>query len=209
MSTQVVDLTCGGCGAALAPAEVKCKFCGRAIVISSFNSITQMTMPDLKNAVAEYQKGNCASAVSGGEANSAPSDGSINFSMACCYLKLKFYDKALEKFEAAIEDNFDNSETYFYAALSLLKGKKAYLTPMNSIKKAIEYVDAALAIENRGIYSYFLAYLKYDFFFRKSLRVQPSYLDELNQAVANGVSQFDIDQLFALLGVDKIERLAI
>ena len=208
MSTQVVDLKCGGCGAALSPSETKCKYCGRAILISSFNSVTQMTMPDLKKAVSSYQQGNCVAAVSG-EEEAAPSEAGISFSMACCYLKLGLYDKALEKFEAAIEDNFDNSETYFYAAVSLLKGKKAFLTPMNNIKRAMEYVNAALEIENRGIYSFFLAYIKYDFYYRKALQIQPSYLDELATAKANGVSPFDIDQLFTLLGVAVPEQLSI
>ena len=30
-------------------------------------------------------------------------------------------------FEKAIEDNFDNFETFYYAAVCLLKGKKAYI----------------------------------------------------------------------------------
>ena len=211
MTTQVVELKCGGCGAALTPSETKCKYCGRAIVISSFNSITQMSAPELRAAANAYNSGNCAMAVpAAGEGQAAaPSVASINFSMASCYLKLKLYDKALEKFEAAIEDNFDNSETFFYAAVALLKGKKAFLTPMPDVKKALEYLDAALMIENRGIYSFFVAYLKYDFFSRKFLRIQPTYQQELQTARANGVSPFDIQQLFELLGVEQPAQLAL
>ncbi len=129
--------------------------------------------------------------------------------MGCCYLRLKLYGKALEKFEAAIEDNFDNSEAYFYAAVSLLQGKKAFLTPMPNIKKALEYIDAALMIENRGVYNYFTAYLKYDFFARKYLKIQPSYQDELEMAKCNGISAFDIEFLFQVLGVERPIQLAI
>ena len=56
-----------------------------------------------------------------------PDNTELNNSIAMCYLKLKLYDKAQASFAKAIEDNFDNSETYFYAAISLLSGKKAFL----------------------------------------------------------------------------------
>ena len=36
-----------------------------------------------------------------------------------------------------------------------------------SIEKAIEYATSASMIENRGIYNYFISYLKYDFYFQK------------------------------------------
>lgn len=52
-----------------------------------------------------------------------------------CYLKLKLFDKALSAYEKAIEDNFDNSEIYFYAAICLLKGQKAFLVQRPTIYK--------------------------------------------------------------------------
>lgn len=56
-----------------------------------------------------------------------------------CYLMLKLYDKALPAFEKAMEDNFDNSETFFYAAVCLLKGRKAFLLTRPEIDKIEEY----------------------------------------------------------------------
>jgi tetratricopeptide (TPR) repeat protein len=56
-----------------------------------------------------------------------PVNKDLNNSIAMCYLKLKLYDKALGFFEKAIEDNFDNSETFFYASICLLKGQKAFV----------------------------------------------------------------------------------
>lgn len=68
-----------------------------------------------------------------------------------CYLKLKLYDKALSAFEKAMEDNFDNSETFFYAAICLLKGRKAFLLNRTEIDKAEEYINAAIMIEPRAV----------------------------------------------------------
>ncbi len=57
---------------------------------------------------------------------STPDNDLLNISAAMCYLKLKLYDKAKFAFEKAIENDIDNSEAYFYAAVSLLKGKKHF-----------------------------------------------------------------------------------
>ena len=129
----------------------------------------------------------------------SPDNREINNSVAMCYLKLRIYDKALNTFEKAMEDNFDNSETFFFAAVCLLRGQKAFNTPKNDIKKAMEYVNAALMIEPRGIYYYFLAYIKFDFYKRKHLNITPNYLAELGEARKNNVAFADIDLLFDVL----------
>ena len=46
-----------------------------------------------------------------------PDDLGANKAIAYCYLKLKMYDKAMEYFEKAVVDDFDDSEVYFYAAV--------------------------------------------------------------------------------------------
>ena len=120
-----------------------------------------------------------------------------------CYLKLKMYDKALAAFEKAIEDYFDDSETYFYAAVCLLNGKKAFLNQRPTIDKVLEYINAALMIEPKGIYYYYLAYIKYDYFERKHFRTSPNYQEALQMAVDAGLSDYDIEQLFAILGVAR------
>ncbi len=130
-----------------------------------------------------------------------PDNTEINNSIAMCYLKLKLYDKAQAAFEKAVESDFDNSETYFYAAVCLLKGKKAFLAQRSDIDKAVEYINAALMIEPRGIYYYFLAYIKYDFFERKYLNTTPNYRECVQMAYSIGTSDADKEMLFNILGV--------
>lgn len=194
---QVVELNCSGCGGALAIDMVECKYCGRAVVISSFNTLSQLNPLQLKAAAKSFEQGNCVSAVGDGQ-----DGGNVNFALGCCYLKLALYDKAIEKFEMAIDEEYGNSETYFYAAASLLKGKKAFLTPLQSIKKIIEYVEAAIMLDGKGIYHYFLAYVKHDFYARKCLKISPSWSDELATAYSIGVTASDVIELFKLLKVE-------
>ena len=117
------------------------------------------------------------------------------------------YSKAAEAFDKAVIDNFDDSESYFYYAVCVLNGKKAFLNPRSNIDKALEYINAALMIEPRGIFYYFMAYIKYDFFARKSYRTTPDYMECLNNAISVGVSNTDIQMLYEMLGVSRPECL--
>jgi len=197
MAQTVINLACPGCGAPATTASTMCDFCSRPIVISTFTSVAEMPLGDINKYANSYRKALAEN----------PDSQVLNNSLAMCYLKLKLYDKALPAFEKAIEETFDNSETFFYAAVSLLKGKKAFLALRETIDKIEEYINAALMIEPRGIYYFYQAYIKYDYFARKSFRTTPTYQDALQNANAAGVSPNDIENLFSILGVPRPETI--
>lgn len=197
MSHQIVELNCPGCGARVSTSQKECDWCHKPIVISTFNSVYSMPMPEVNKYAGAYRKALAEN----------PDNTDLNKSIAMCYLKLKMYDKALGAFEKAIEDNFDDSEVYFYAAICSLNGKKAFLQQRPTINKILEYMEAALMIESKGIYYYFLAYIKYDYFKRKSFITNPTYLDYYQEALSVGVSEYDITQLYSILGVARPEYL--
>ena len=58
-------------------------------------------------------------------------------------------------------------------------------------------------IEPKGIYYYYLAYIKYDYFERKRFRTSPNYVEALQMATDAGLSEFDVEQLFAILNVAR------
>lgn len=191
MAQQVIDMKCPGCGAPTSTGETTCKYCHRPVVITTFNSVYGMTMPEANKYAAAYRNALAQN----------PDNMELNSSIAMCYLKLKMFEKAQSAFEKAVEDNFDNSETFFYAAVCLLKGKKAFLAQRADIDKAVEYINAALMIEPRGIYYFFLAYIKYDYFERKYLNTSPNYRECVQQSVTMGTSEYDKKMLFDILGV--------
>lgn len=143
MSYKAERLVCPGCGFPIEPGMKECP-AGHPVSISTFNSVYDMPMPLVNRYANTYKK----------DLVDAPDDQELNHSLGICYLKLKLYDKALPAFEKAMEDNFDNSESFFYAAICLLQGKKAYLHQRPTIDKIIEYINAALMIEPKGIYYY-------------------------------------------------------
>ncbi|MDO5295236.1 MAG: hypothetical protein Q4F00_01135 [bacterium] len=197
MTIRVSQLKCPSCGWPLELGMTECP-AGHPVYISTFNSINDLPLPLLNRYASAYRKNQAA----------APLDRGTNKSLAFCYLKLKLYEQALDAFAKAIADNFDDSEVYFYAAIAALKGKKAFVTPRPMIDQALEYVSSALIIEPRGIYYYLQAYIKYDYFARKHLRISPDYRQCLEQARGR-ITPADITALFALLNVEKPEILTL
>ncbi len=197
MSQSVVNLACPSCGAAATTATTSCGFCKRPIVISTFNSIADMSLPDISKYAKSYSSALAEN----------PGNPLLKNSLAMCYLKLKLYDKAIPAFEKAIEDNVENSEIFFYAAVVLLRGKKAFLAMRDTINRIEEYIKAAIMIEPRGIYHYFHAYIKYDYYARKHFITTPTYQEAIDCARSAGFHSADTEQLFSLLDVEKPEVL--
>ena len=193
MSQQIIQLECPGCGAKVAPNATKCEYCDQPVIITSFNSVAKMTASMLNKYVNSFSAA----------LKSTPDNDLLNISAAMCYLKLKLYDKAKFAFEKAIENDIDNSEAYFYAAVSLLKGKKAFLASRSVINKIEEYINAANYLEERGIYHYFLGYIKHDYFDRKCLNTSPTWQECLSTAEMLGISEYDKSNLFELLTVPR------
>ena len=197
MSHQVIDMVCPGCGAPVTTNDTICEYCFHPIIISTFHSIYDMSTSEVNKYASTYRK----------VLESNPNNAILNYSIGLCYLKLKLYDKANKAFEKAIEENLDNAEAYFYAAISLLKGKRAFLAKRSEIDKIEEYIQAALFIELKGIYHYFLAYIKYDHFSRKNYKTSPTYQEALCMAKKAGVSSYDIEQFYSILGVERPSNL--
>ena len=194
---MIVSLECPGCGERLSIDMKECPSCHKPVVITTFNSVASMSGLELNKYANSYRKALAED----------PENKQINLSIAMCYLKLKLYDKALPAFEKAIEDNFDNSEAFFYAAVCVLHGKKAFLAMRPEIDKIEEYINAALMIEPKGIYYYFWAYIKYDYYSRKFFNTSPTYIEALDMAKQAGLSETDVSLLYDLLGVARPDCL--
>lgn len=182
---------CPGCGASVSPDMKKCEYCDNPVIIHSIGVIRTFSPLQLNKYANSYRKQLAAD----------PDDRELNRSMGICYLKLKLYDKANEAFERAVTDNFEDADSYFYAAVGRLQGKKAFVASRHDIDKAVEYLNAANMIAPNPVNSLMLAYIKKDYFDRKALRVSPSWTDELSAARSMGATDADIDALADLLGV--------
>lgn len=190
---EIVELKCPGCGARVQINQKECEYCHSPIIVSSMSDVFSMSLVNLNKYTKTYEE----------TLKENPDNAEVFNSLAMCYLKLGFYDKALENFDKAIEQNLGNPETYLYAAVSILAGRKPFLTPRPEIDKIEQYINAALMLEERGLFRYFQAYIKYDYFKRKFFKTSPTWEECLMQAEANGLSETDINQLFEILKQEK------
>lgn len=175
-----------------------CEYCGRPIVLASFGPIADRATPEVGVLLRALEK------------DPAPENLSAlaDFTKASCFLRLGIHDRAFSFFKSAIDRDPGNPEAYFYAAVCLLRGRKACLTPLAVLEKALRYIDAAKAIEPRGLFFYFAAYIKNDYFEKKCLRIEPDWRREMMTALENGLSRTDAERLFRTLGVPQPPALA-
>lgn len=189
---EALSVNCPGCQAPVSQDMKNCPFCGRPVIITNFNDVNRLSTLDLNKYQASISRN-----IATGKGDQTLNEVSLGF----IFLKLKLYAKAQEHFSKAVDTCFDNSELFMAAAIATLEGKKAYLTMRPKIDEAERYLNIAVEIEPKGIYYYFLAYLRYDYHCRKGFNVSPNYRQYLQMAVQAGVSHADINTLFGMLGV--------
>jgi tetratricopeptide (TPR) repeat protein len=163
-------LKCQGCGANLPPGCSKCEYCsGLNIIIAKEDpftldsSLSKLCLNYFRSRVTE-----------------SPYDGAAAFSLGLLYLKLKVYDFAIKNFERAIYLLPEESEVYYYYAISLMKGRKPKVVSYSEIKKIEEYLNSALQLNDSKVsYYIFLALIKYDFYLKNGMNSSGPFLQEL------------------------------
>lgn len=111
---------------------------------------------------------------------------------------------------AAVEDlrlarSYDarNPDAYYLGAIALLGRRSAFRATLVCAREVERMIEAAVALEDRAVFHYFLAYVRYDFYERNSLRPPGPWQASVTYAWSNGVTQPEIDSLFHLLAVEN------
>lgn len=197
--SEAHDLRCPGCGSPVfAVGGVwECEYCHRKVFIERFDETKGASAGELNKLAAAYSE-----LLTNDDENSL-----IHTSLGMVYFRLGLFDKALKELERTLEKDIFNSEVYFLAACALLGGKKPFLQQRATIDKIEKYANAAIEIEPRAIYYYFSAYIRYDYFARKSFTVTPDYKNYLDTAKEFGFKSGEADELFALMGLEIPEEL--
>lgn len=194
-------LQCPSCFCTISPDQDVCEFCGNKIVVESISDLANVTAESLRNYGRSYQKN-----IDSGVGDKMEMEGALAF----VFLKLKLYEKAELHFSQAVDDFCSNPDLYYGWAISILRGRGAYGCYRETIDEAISYLKAALSIEKKGIYYYFLAFLTFDYFYAKGFHVTPSYNDYINMAIeTHNLTRADINQLYELLNVNCPNELRL
>ena len=187
---EVISIKCPNCGASITTQTKKCEYCSSDIMVKSFRALSSMPLTQVNKYMATYRAA----------ATEHPEHNDVNASIGMCFLKLKKYDQALDAFEKAQADNFEDATPFFYAAVARLKGRKPFLCSRTEIDAMETDINAALSIEPRPEHYYFLSYIGRDYFKRKFLKHEPAWDDLMNEAVSNGLSPADVEEFHAMVG---------
>lgn len=200
MSTLKVSvLECPQCGAPVKPESKICDRCYSEYIITSVSSLKKFDDSGIKKYLDGYKKNiglGCESA-------------ELYTAMGICHLKRKVYPHAINYFEKAIALLPDDGDAYYYAAVALLEGKKAFLTSRPIIDKIETYLENAISLEDKPEYFAFRAYIRYDYYQRKSFNISPTYRQFLSEAVNHGFNRFDSEALFEMLSVPCPPEISI
>ena len=187
---EIISMNCPNCGASVTTQVKQCEYCMSDILIRSFRNLSSMPLPQVNKYMANYRTASAEH----------PSHKDVNLSTGLCFLRLKKYDQALEYFEKAQADNFEDAAPFFYAAVCRLKGRKPFLCSRQEIDQMETDINAAISIEPSVEQYYFLSYIGRDYFERKYLNHEPSWKSLMEEAVNNGLSSADVEEFHTMTG---------
>ncbi len=187
MRESVKVLTCPQCGAPIKAGANKCEYCGAEFFVTSLTYLNKYNKEGVNKYIRYYKD----------LLEDNPDNGKANCGMGVCYLDLKLYDFAIRYFTKAIEQIPSFSDLYYYYALALFKGRKPRTLTLTEVRKIEEYLNAAIQIDNtKAKYYYLLAFVKYDFYMKNGLRVNPPTFKELvDQATHYSCNKIEIDKM--------------
>jgi tetratricopeptide (TPR) repeat protein len=117
------------------------------------------------------------------------------------HLSLGLFSEAAEDFRQARMLAPRNQAAYYLGAIAALDGQKAFRASLQCIRAVERLIQGAIGLQDRPIYHYFLAYLHYDYYERKSLMAPESWRLPFNRAWDSGLTPDQIDSLFTKLSV--------
>jgi hypothetical protein len=126
-----------------------------------------------------------------------------HFAAGVQHLDLGLRREAVEDFRLARASDPRNQDAYYLGAVAQLDGKKAFLASLQCIRESEELIQGAIGLEDRGIFYYFLAYVRFDYYERKFLRAPAPWQLSFVAACSRGLTQGQIDSLFKLLSVEN------
>lgn len=190
----LIKCTCGHEAAyAIDATGVRCKYCKKPIVPSDYVEAESLSPIERTQQIALL---NIASQTN-------PDQVELVMALGLFYLANKAYAFATQKFQAAIDLNPFYADAYYYKAISLLGGKKAFSVLRPVINEIEELLQSALGFNPKGLYYYFWAYIRYDHHARKLYRVSPDYRELIGMAKQFGVSAGEVAGLYRALGVPR------
>jgi len=200
MSTSLV-FKCRSCGQSIEYTEQdnskECPACHVVQPVPKFEAIKDTPPQEKAEAINSLRKLSA----------DHPEDSEIHFTLGLYYLANGGYSFAENEFLKAVEIDPHDAEPLYYLCVSMLGGKKPYVTPRATIDKIVEYIKTAENIEPKAKYYYLHSYVAFDYFKRRCLTADPRYDALLSNAKMFGITSKEKDEIFNMLKTPKPNEL--
>jgi tetratricopeptide (TPR) repeat protein len=202
MTDKIINvLTCPQCGAPVKINAGRCEYCEAEFLVTSLDYLDKFDRTGINKYVNYYKQ----------LLKDTPDDGEVNCAMGICYLDLGLYDLATKYFTKAVEEKPDSGDTYYYYALSLLKGKRPKLLTLAEIRKVEEYLNAAIQIDDsKSKYYYLWALIKHDFYKCNGLAINsPSIEELLSEAKSRPYEDIEIKKMLQRVPIGDQQLMSL
>lgn len=123
---------------------------------------------------------------------------SSSYASGLSYLKRSLYDLAISNFEKAVEVMPGNADSYYYYALSSIRGKRPKSLTLKEVKLIEKYIETAIQLDDsQAKYYYLLAILKFDYYLMNGLSVSSPSVEDLLRIAQN--KRYDSEEIEILL----------
>jgi hypothetical protein len=119
------------------------------------------------------------------------------------HLRLGLHTQARVQLQEILRAQPADAEALFYSAVATLEGRRASLCSLQQIREAENLTRSAIALQDRGLFHYFLAYLAIDYYERKCLHSPIDTASELVAIRRTGANIDGIAHLRQLLRVPE------
>lgn len=161
---------CPQCGASAAPGARACAYCRAAFVVDRLGSLGGLDAPALQRYASAYTTA----------LRKDPGDGEAAMALGLCYLQMGSHTLAEKQFRRAIELLPFVADAYYYAALSMVRGRSLRSLSLREITQMEEWLGTAREMDGtKAQYDYLLGFLKHEYYRANGLRVRPPAGPEL------------------------------
>ncbi len=123
-------------------------------------------------------------------------DAGYYYNLGLIYLSLKSYDAAISNFKKSIDLEFDYVNSYYYLAVSYLRG----LSPKNVndtiVIKLEELLNGAIMLEKNYKFYLLMAFINYDYYYKIGLMMFGGYEKYINESIKYGLNKDNINDFF-------------
>ncbi|BDR54206.1 hypothetical protein KIMH_03170 [Bombiscardovia apis] len=191
MPTVDKEMVCPGCGASILKESTDCEYCGRRIVLTSLNvkQVRKAAYQDSARFLDLYKDA----------LKKSPDNPQVLASLGYTLFDRGEYGEAINKFEQASAQGFEDADVTFHIALARLKSKKPFQIKLKEAEQIVQMIDNAIAINPLPQYYCAKSRIIRKLFEQRFVKYAWTSDEVMAEAEAAGLSESDITDIDALI----------